>query len=135
MTRRLPLRAVGLALLVAFAPATLGAQAPGATTLGSAPLTTSMPFPDTAKKDKGVVDGTAIDALNNPLANDVVRLLTPKGKKVAETMSSAQGKFQFVNIDPGKDYVVQVRNQDRVVGIAGNIEIKPGIVSILVAKR
>src|SRR5438132_149916 len=104
MMRRFTAIVLAFALVATAAPLRLAAQqvsqqAQQPQTLGSAPVVAAtIPFPPNAKKDKGVIEGRAFDALNNPLARDVVRLMTPKGKKISETMSSPQGTFMFMDI-------------------------------------
>ncbi len=62
-----------------------------------------------SKAPRGIVTGTATDALGRPLAGAAVELQNSAGKVVAKTKSNEDGHFTFTGVAPGVYAVVATK--------------------------
>ena len=72
-------------------------------------LVSSAQGAQASKAPRGIVTGTATDALGRPLAGAAVELQNSAGKVVAKTSSNAEGRFTFTGVAPGVYAVVATK--------------------------
>src|SRR5438874_8035 len=120
MMRKITTWSVCVAFLLAVSPINqivhaAQAQAPAARPAAQTPPA-QAPAARVNLNGKGIIQGTAMDALKVPLAGALIRLQNGKSSThtVLETTSSATGTFTFTGVDAGT-YVLRALKQGKTI--------------------
>ena len=78
-------------------------------------------LPGTRQSAFATIQGNALNSVNGPLPNNVVRLRDARFGRIVDTQTTDRsGLFTFQNVDPGS-YIVELMGNDQTVLAAGQV--------------